>query len=72
MRTPGVTRLTGHMQTDLPPDPRPQPEKRRTSTLVWALLVSVTVVLGALALLPVIGTFLVIVLWGLGGSGSNK
>jgi hypothetical protein len=72
MRPPDVIGLTGTMPTPLPPDPRPEPEKRRTSTLVWALFVSISVVLGFLLLLPAISTLVIVVLWGLGGSGSNK
>jgi len=60
------------MPTHLPPDPCPEPGRRRPSTLVWALFVSITVVLGFLALLPAISTLVIVVLWGLGGSGSNK
>jgi hypothetical protein len=59
------------MPTDFRPDPRPEP-RRRTSTLAWALFISITVVLGFLALLPAISTLVIVVLWGLGGSGSNK
>ena len=71
MRAPGVTRLTGGMPTDLPPDPRHDPP-RRPSTLVWALFISIIVILGFLALLPMITTVTAVALWGLGGSGSNK
>ena len=59
------------MPTPLPRDPRPEPG-RRTSTALWALFVTITVVLGFLALLPAISTLVIVVLWGLGGSGSNK
>ena len=36
------------------------------------MFITVTVVLAFLALLPVISTLIVVALFGLGGSGSNK
>ena len=59
------------MPSELPPDPRPK-STRRTSILVMTMVVTAAVVLTFLALLPVIGTIIVVALWGLGGSGSNK
>jgi hypothetical protein len=45
---------------------------RRTSHWFWALCLGGTVVLVLLALLPMITTAVVVALWGMGGSGSNK
>jgi hypothetical protein len=59
------------MPSELPHDPRPK-STRRTSNLVMTMVVIATCVLAFLALLPVIGTVIVVALWGLGGSGSNK
>lgn len=59
------------MPSELPPDPRPK-SSRRTSNLVMTVVITATVVLTFLALLPVISTIIVVILWGLGGSGSNK
>jgi hypothetical protein len=59
------------MPSELRPDPRPK-STRRTSNLVMTMVVTAAVVLTFLALLPVIGTIIVVALWGLGGSGSNK
>jgi len=59
------------MPSELPPDPRPK-STRRTSNLVMTMVVIATCVLAFLALMPVIGTLIVVALWGLGGSGSNK
>lgn len=71
MRPRGVIGLTGPMTSDPRPDPRPQPT-RRTTSIVWVLFLTATVVLTFLALLPVISTLIVVALFGLGGSGSNK
>jgi hypothetical protein len=71
MRPRDVIGLTGLMTSDLRPDPRPQPT-RRTSKLLWVVFITATVVLAFLALLPLISTLIVVALFGLGGSGSNK
>jgi hypothetical protein len=52
-----------------PPPGRPP---RRTSNWLWALFLGGTLVLVFVALLPMITTWLVVALWGMGGSGSNK
>jgi hypothetical protein len=44
----------------------------RTSNWFWALFFGGTIVLVALALLPFLATIVVVALWGMGGSGSNK
>jgi hypothetical protein len=67
MRPRGVIRLTGGMTTD--PHRRHSP---RTSNWFWALFFGGTIVLVALALLPFLATIVVVALWGMGGSGSNK
>jgi hypothetical protein len=55
------------------PDKRDTPTKlERGNTLLWALLVLTSAVLAFIAFLPWIGSLLVVALWGLGGSGSNK
>jgi hypothetical protein len=58
------------MTSDLRPDRDPQPTRR--TRVWWVLFIIATCVLAFLALLPVIGTLIVVALWGLGGSGSNK
>jgi hypothetical protein len=50
--------------TDRPP--------RRGSAAMWILFVAVIAILGFLVVLPWITTAIVVALWGLGGSGSNK
>ena len=62
-----MTGLTG--RHDDPPPGRPP---RRTSHWLWALFLGGTLVLAFLALLPMITTGIVVALWGMGGSGSNK
>jgi hypothetical protein len=72
MRPRSVTGLAGRMTSDLPPDPRPQPTARRPSRIGWTVFLTLTAVLAFLALLPAISAVIVVALWGLGGSGSNK
>jgi Na+-transporting NADH:ubiquinone oxidoreductase subunit NqrB len=67
MRPPDVIGLTGGMTTD--PSGRPP---RRTSNWFWALFIGGTVVLVFLAVLPLVTSAIVVALWGMGGSGSNK
>jgi hypothetical protein len=69
MHPPGVIGLTGRMTTPhRPSDPPP----RRRSSWIWAPFIVAIAVLGFLAALPLITTVVVVALWGLGGSGSNK
>ena len=65
-----VTGLTGPMTTEHRDSSSHPP--RRGSTVLWALVTAVVVILGFLVVLPWITTAIVIALWGLGGSGSNK
>jgi hypothetical protein len=58
------------MTSDLRPDRHPRPARR--TSFWWVLFIIATCVLAFLALLPLIGTVIVVALWGLGGSGSNK
>jgi hypothetical protein len=71
MRTPDVIGLTGLMTNDARPDRSPRPGRRPT-TLMWPVFLTITAVLAFLALLPWISTLIVVALFGLGGSGSNK
>src|SRR4051812_38030383 len=71
MRPPGVTRLTGPMPSELPPDTRPK-STRRTSNAVMTLVVTAALVLTFLALLPVIGTIIVVVLWASAARGATS
>jgi len=45
---------------------------RRTSNWFWALFLGGIAVLVFLAVVPLITTAIVVALWGMGGSGSNK
>ena len=67
MRPRDVTGLTGGMTTDSSGRP-----PRRTSNWFWALFLSGTAVLVFIAVVPLITTAIVVALWGMGGSGSNK
>jgi hypothetical protein len=69
MRPRDVIGLTGRMTTPhRPSDPPP----RRRSGWMWALVIAVIGFLGLIAALPLITSVVVVALWGLGGSGSNK
>jgi|tagenome__1003787_1003787.scaffolds.fasta_scaffold8371791_1 hypothetical protein len=70
MCPPDVIGLTVRMPTD--DRDTSLGRSRRRSRLVVALLITGTVVLSFLALLPWISTVIFVALFGLGSSGSNK
>lgn len=68
-----MIRLTGGMTTDpRSADRSPDRSQRRGSTLTWVIFFVVMAVLGLLAVLPWILSLVLVALYGLGGSGSNK
>jgi hypothetical protein len=71
MRTPDVIVLTEVMTTE--PDRRDHhPRQEQPNRIGWLALVLVLVGVTFAALLPFVWTLVVVALWGLGGSGSNK
>jgi hypothetical protein len=70
MRPRDVIGLTGRMTTS--PRRSGDPRSGRSDRLVVIFLIVVTAGLALVALLPWIFTLLMVFVWGLGGSGSNK
>jgi hypothetical protein len=58
------------MTTDHRPSTNRPP--RRGSTVGWVLVITGIAVLAVLALLPLVTSLILVALYGLGGSGSNK